>query len=251
MAEIPRVVIATPCYGGQLTMAYVESALALQRACAERGIGLAFDLRANEALITRARNDLAARFLRSNGTHLMFVDADIGFAPAQFFRLLEFNVDVAGAAYPLKRIDWGRVKRAVEDKRSDIEGSALEYVLYLEGDGKSVNARDDFIRVRYAGTGFLLIRRSVIERLSEAHPELRYKAIERAADVGRDDVPQQVSLFECMIDPETKEYLSEDYAFCRRWRALGGEIWLDLKSKLTHYGSNPFHGNLQAQFDPR
>jgi hypothetical protein len=79
--EPPRIVVATPCYGGQLSFGYVNSILNLQRACIERGIAITFDLRANEALITRAHNDLAARFLRTNATHLMFIDADIGFAP--------------------------------------------------------------------------------------------------------------------------------------------------------------------------
>jgi hypothetical protein len=245
---MPRIVVATPCYAGQLTMEYVNSALALQRACFERGIAITFDLRANEALITRARNDLVGRFLRTNGTHLMFIDADIGFTPAQFFRLLDFDVDMAAAAYPLKRIDWGRARQAVEDNRPDLEGAALEYVVYFDGEGRTVTARNDFIRVRYAGTGFLLIRRAVIERLYAAHPELRYKLIERSPDIARADIAEQVSLFECIIDPDTKEYLSEDYAFCRRWLALGGEIWLDIKSRLNHVGYNVFHGSLEAQF---
>jgi hypothetical protein len=74
--------------------------------------------------------------------------------------------------------------------------------------------------VRYAGTGFLLIQRGVLLRLCEAHPELRYRMVQRRADIDR-DVPYQYSLFECMIDTRTGEYLSEDYAFCRRWLALG------------------------------
>ena len=98
--------------------------------------------------------------------------------------------------------------------------------------------------------GFLLIQRGVLLRLCEAHPELRYRMVQRRADIDR-EVPYQYSLFECMIDTRTGEYLSEDYAFCRRWLALGGEIWMDVKSRLTHYGANPFRGNLEAQFNRR
>jgi hypothetical protein len=250
LPDAPHVVIATPCYGGQLTMAYVDSVLRLQAACIARAIRIDFDLRANEALITRARNDLAARFLASTASHLMFIDADIGFAPEQFFRLLDFNAEVTAAAYPLKHIDWDKVRRAAEAKRPDLEGSGLDYVVYFDNDEGTVTARNGFIRVRYAGTGFLLIQRGVLLRLCEAHPELRYRMVQRRADIDR-DVPYQYSLFECMIDTQTGEYLSEDYAFCRRWLALGGEIWMDVKSRLTHYGANPFRGNLEAQFDRR
>jgi hypothetical protein len=78
LPDQPHVVIATPCYGGQLTMAYVDSVLKLQAACIARAIRIDFDLRANEALITRARNYLAARFFATGASHLMFIDADIG-----------------------------------------------------------------------------------------------------------------------------------------------------------------------------
>jgi hypothetical protein len=192
----PHVVIATPCYGGQLTMAYVDSVLKLQAACIARAIRIDFDLRANEALITRARNDLAARFLASSASHLMFIDADIGFAPEQFFRLLDFNAEVTAAAYPLKHIDWDKVRRAAEAKRPDLEGSGLDYVVYFDNHEGTVTARNGFIRVRYAGTGFLLIQRGVLLRLCEAHPELRYRMVQRRADIDR-DVPYQYSLFEC------------------------------------------------------
>ena len=100
LPNAPHVVIATPCYGGQLTMAYVDSVLKLQAACIARAIRIDFDLRANEALITRTRNDLAARFLASGASHLMFIDADIGFAPEQFFRLLDFNAEVTARGLP-------------------------------------------------------------------------------------------------------------------------------------------------------
>ena len=91
-----------------------------------------------------------------------------------------------------------------------------------------------------------MLKRSTLVRLCAAHPELKYKAALRDNDLGRDDI-DQVSIFECMIDPHTGEYLSEDYAFCRRWTDLGGEIWLDLTSELTHFGAYAFRGRLEDQ----
>lgn len=246
LPDSPYLMIATPCYGGQLTVAYVNSALALQRACHARGIKTHFNMRSGEALITRARADMVGEFLQSEATHLLFIDADIGFAPEQVFRLLAFDADMTAAAYPLKRIDWDKVQRVAQSGRPDVEASVLDYVIYLEAKG-TMKAHNDFVRVRYTGTGFLMMRRSVLMRMCEAHPELRYKAAQREADLLKDG-PYNYALFECMIEPDTGLYLSEDYAFCRRWRELGGTIWLDIRSKLTHYGAYGFKGDLETQF---
>ncbi len=189
---------------------------------------------------------MVGEFLLSAATHLLFIDADIGFEPEQVFRLLAFDAEVTAAAYPLKTIDWGKVKRIAQAGRTDFEAAIPDYVLYLETKGP-MRARNDFVRVRYAGTGFLMIWRAALLRLCEAHPELRYKPAQREADLVRDG-PYRYALFECMIDPVNGLYLSEDYAFCRRWTELGGEIWLDIRSKLTHYGGIAFAGDLEKQF---
>jgi hypothetical protein len=238
--------VATPCYGGQSTVAYVNSVLALQRSCLERGVKINFNFRTGEALITRARADMVGEFLATEATHLLFIDADIGFAPEQVFRLLAFDADVTAAAYPFKRIDWDKVRKGARDGRMDLEAVALDYVFYPETKGP-MTARHDFVRVRHAGTGFLMIRRAALIRMCEAHPELRYKTAQREADLFRDG-PYSFALFECMIEAETGLYLSEDYAFCRRWRDLGGEIWLDIRSALTHHGPHAFKGDLAKQF---
>lgn len=245
-ADSPHIMVATPCYGGQLTGAYATSVLALQRSCLARGVGIQFNFRNGEALITRARADLAGEFLQSEATHLLFIDADIGFEPEQVFRLLEFDADVTAAAYPLKTIDWEKVQRIAQSGQPDLHTAVMDYVLYFETKGP-MQARNDFVRVRYAGTGFLMIRRSALLRMCAAHPELRYKPAQREADLIKDG-PARYALFECMIDPENGLYLSEDYAFCRRWSDLGGEIWLDIRSKLTHYGPTAFQGDLGRHF---
>jgi hypothetical protein len=60
--------------------------------------------------------------------------------------------------------------------------------------------------------------------------------------------PNLFALFDCIIDHETGAYLSEDYSFCRRWRQIGGEIWIDGASNLTHTGPYEFVGNHAARF---
>lgn len=247
MPQPPYVLVATPTYGGLATTSYITSLLTLQTACAGLGVGLSVRF-FSDSLVTRARNELVRQFMaHEHATHLMFIDADIGFSPDQVFRLLKFDVDVAAGAYPLKEYDWAKAERAVKAGLTDLQTASLHYVLAWE-DPTSIQARDGFARVKRAGTGFLLIRRSVIARMCDAYPELRHIAPMYAGHKSDSDAPSRWALFDCMIDPETGEYLSEDYAFCRRWRSLGGEIWLDTVSKLNHTGPVTFTGDLLAQF---
>jgi hypothetical protein len=134
----------------------------------------------------------------------------------------------------------------VEAGRPDLETAAMEYVVRWR-DKDSIVERSGFVSVRYAGTGFLLISRAAIIRLCEAHPELQYTAIDVQAD-SQTGTLNRFALFDTFIEPETRTSLSEDYSFCRRWTDLGGEIWLDMQSTLTHTGSFTFVGNLATQF---
>jgi hypothetical protein len=108
-----------------------------------------------------------------------------------------------------------------------------------------VIARAGFVKVRYAGTGFLMIRRVAIERMCARYPQLQYKrdhSLDAAVCSDR-----RFALFECMIG-EDGTYLSEDFAFCKRWTEMGGDIWADLGSKLNHVGPMAFCGDLSSQF---
>ncbi len=243
-----HLVVGTPCYGGMVTKFFTTSLLKLQNACLQRGdIDLSVNLLSGDALITRARQNIVGHFLENKlGTHLLFVDADIAYDPAQVFRLLDFNVDMAAGVYPTKRIDWKRVASMVKAGVPNLESSALSYVLEFEDPAKIEN-KNGFARVRYAGTGFLMIQRQVLVKMIEAYPELRYTRENQAEDPLRGS-PWRSALFNCMIDKETGVYLSEDYSFCRRWRDLGGEIWVDLRSQLAHTGSMTFYGNAATQF---
>ena len=76
-----KLFVATPMYGGMSHGMYVKSCLDLQALCANYGVEVRFSFIFNESLITRARNYLVDEFLRSDCTHLMFIDSDIGFDP--------------------------------------------------------------------------------------------------------------------------------------------------------------------------
>src|ERR1700751_4075042 len=166
MTDQIHLVVATPCFGGQVSSIYASSILALQRSL--RGmsnVGLTVHMRDGDALITRARANLVPLFLDDpKATHLLFIDADIGFTPEQVFRLIESGADVVAGVYPIKRVNWDKARRAIEGKRQNVPAAALDYVLEIN-DPDHVAVVNGFTRVRYAGTGFLMIRRHVLEKM--------------------------------------------------------------------------------------
>lgn len=241
-ASRPFVYLATPCYGALVHTVYMNAVIRLIGACAAQGVGLHVDLMGGDALITRARSRLTAQFLaHPQATHLLFCDADIGFAPENVFRLLEADKEMIGAVYPLKTIDWDKARKAMQRGVADVQASALGYVVrFLPNANNSVEVNDGFAQVAYAGTGFLMIKRQAVQRIVDAYPETRA----RMGDMADPLATEAAMIFDTMIEPETRQYLSEDYAFCRRWRDLGGEIWADFQARLTHVGPAAYSGSL-------
>jgi hypothetical protein len=239
-------VVATPCFGGQVSVVYAASIFRLQKVLrASPDIELKVLLKDGDALITRARASLCAQFLDDpDATHLLFIDADIGFEPDQVMRLIACGAEMCAAIYPIKRIDWDKVKRAVEAARPDPGAAALSYVFEVDNPG-AVTACAGFAKVRYAGTGFLMIRREALARMCAHYPHLHYQRDHSVEAATSSD--NRFALFDCMID-ENGTYLSEDFSFCRRWSDIGGDIWADLSSSLNHVGPLVFRGNLSTQF---
>lgn len=245
----PHIVIGTPCYGGAVTHLFALSLLKLQAACIARGIGLSFRLLRGDALITRARNIIVSDFLATpEATHLLFIDADIGFTPEQVFALVEIDKPVAGAVYPVKNLDWAQIRRDIAAGRAQVPASTLTYVVEFE-DPAHIVPVNGFARARYVGTGFMMVKRQVFEAMAARHPELRFRQAHSITNVAL-DAERLYAYFDCVIEPGTGLYLSEDYTFCRRWTAMGGEIWVDLNSRLTHVGAMDFEGNLMSVFNP-
>ena len=215
-----RVHFCVPCYGGQLFEAFFISMLKFMAAANRLGLQFTVDTMVNESLIPRGRNSLVAKFLafEPKSTHLMFIDADIGFEPEEIIKLMLADKDVVGGLYPKKALPVQYVVNKVPN--STKEGNLVE--------------------VANLGTGFMMIKREVIESIIRKKPELHYQDA-----IGLDPKfdPYKYALFDTLIDPVTKEYLSEDYYFCKLWRDMGGKIWADLTIKLDHSGYYKFAGD--------
>jgi len=241
-----NLVVATPCFAGQISVLYAASLFKLQKLLRAYGdVNLKLIFKDGDALITRARASLIAQFLDDpSSTHLLFIDADIGFEPEQVLRLLQCGAEMCAAVYPVKRIDWDRVKKTFDNARPNPAAASLQYVFEVE-DPAAVISHSGFIKVRYAGTGFLMIRRQALEKMCAQYPLLQYKRDHSLDAAIASD--KRFALFECMI-AEDGTYLSEDFAFCKRWTDMGGEIWADLDSRLGHVGPMTFNGDLSSQF---
>ena len=240
----PLIFVGTPCFGGLVTTGYMMSIIKLMQYGERCGFSVHLNLLGRDSLVTRSRNTLVAQFLKTkSATHLMFIDSDIAFEPELVHRMLAFDQDVVGGMYPAKAICWDAPAK-IKD-REPPQTATLQYVGKF-CQGPELERRGPFATGVYCATGFMLIKRQAIERLIEAHPERAY-----ASDhvyVPEKSEQKFYALFECEIDPETKEYLSEDFGFCRLWRALGGKIWLDVEGALTHTGPYDFVGNPALRF---
>jgi hypothetical protein len=246
VASVVNLVIGTPCFGGQVSVNYTASLLRLEKTLRAYGdISLKVMFKDGDALITRARASLVAQFLDDPAaTHLLFIDADIGFEPKQVLRLIQCGAGMSAAVYPIKRIDWDRIRSTLAAERTNPAAASLKYVLEVDNPD-AVICQGGFIKVRYAGTGFLMIRREVLERMCRHYPQLKYRRDHSLdAETASDN---RFALFDCMI-ADDGTYLSEDFAFCKRWADMGGEIWADRNSALSHVGPITFRGDLSSQF---
>ena len=239
----PSIYVATPAYGCKLCNSYMTSILQLQLECYKRKIQVCFDILGNESLVQRGRNVLTERFRQSKATHLLFIDADIGFSTQSVFRLLDFDKDVVGCVYPKKYVNWKLVEEKVKKGDAEpIHQQGLDFNINIVGRQAQVDS--GFVKVLDTATGFLLLTRSCIERVAAANPQLQC-----TNDIINEsmNVKEYCAVFDCMICPESRRYLSEDYSFMRRSQALGIEVWVDVVSPLSHTGSIIVQGDISER----
>ena len=252
-----HIFIATPCYGGQIGEPYFRSMMRFAILCNKYGIQYTVSTLANESLITRGRNTLVSFFMENkDATHLFFIDADIEFNPEDLLRMVAYDKPIVCGAYPKKAINWDSIIHAArsdqEENASTIEGHSSNYVVNFDflkdKDGKhqpQVHVVDNLVKLKDAGTGFMCIQKDVIRQMFEKHQDLKYV---NDINVDKKFEKYMYSLFDCIIDPESRRYLSEDYTFCRRWQEMGGDVYLDPRTALNHVGHYTFRGNIRKLF---
>jgi len=235
-----KLFLSTPCYGGLCLEKYMIGIIKLQLALIREGIQLMIDTTENESLVHRARNVAIGRFMqKTDADYFMFIDADVDFDPNSVLRLIRSGHDVSVAIYPKKVVMWDQAKVAIEagDERN-LAMLSSSLVANIGAIHRTVE--NGFVEVLDGPTGFMMITRKAIEKMQE-----HYKDLDCKNDHQNRDFDDYCALFDSMIDPDNRRYLSEDYAFCRRWQQIGGKIYADCNTTLGHVGNLPFTGCLK------
>jgi hypothetical protein len=247
-----KLFFATPMYGGQCAGMFAKSVADLSALCTHYGIHLQMYFLFNESLITRARNYCCDEFMRSECTHMMFVDADIGFNPQDVLALLALSdddspYDVIGGPYPKKCISWEKIKHAVDKGVADENPNVLEkfvgdYVFNPKGGQQQIplNAPVEVLEI---GTGFMMLRKNTLKKFVETFPEYSYKP-DHVRTEHFDGTREIMQFFQAEIDPASKRYLSEDYWFCQKIQQAGMRTWFCPWMQMHHVGTYIFGGSL-------
>ena len=257
----PCLYILTPCYGGMCYTSYTKSIMSTVELLKQYNIDIHVEFCNSDSLISRARNNLIAKAMSNpKTTHIMFIDADITWNPEEIIKLLISNKDLCGGVYPLKKYNWDKLLKPTSDERKGamlsewlekkdstifkditddknfIQHKLLSYNLNYTSN--KIEIKDNMAEVRHIATGFMMMKRNVIDQLMKAFPYTKY-----TDDIGflkNEENDFAYALFDCGV--ENNHYLSEDWMFCERWRKLGGSIHVDVTVNLIHTGSEQFNG---------
>jgi hypothetical protein len=239
-----NVFFALPCYDSHVTEPFMMSFL--QALLYYKEIGLKYSVcTISDSLINRARNNLVAKFMGNESfTHMVFIDVDLQFDKEAILKLLWHDKDVVTASYPIKEINWDKIKEGATEglEAKDLMEYATRYVVHMVKPGESqLNIDNGAIECYEAGTGFMLIKRQVFDKMFKKYKKLKYND-----DTGAlNGVEKNFSyaLFNSYVD-EDGRFLSEDYGFCRYWQKIGGKVWVDPTINLTHFGRIKYVGKM-------
>lgn len=159
--------VGTPCHS-EVSIHYTQSVLELQKFCIQNKINIMFQL-FKSSLVTQGRNLVVSAFLQSKCTHLLFVDSDISFKAESAKHLLDSDKDVISIPYPLKDMCWEKALQYIkEDKiktQEDLSSKAFNRYPMRVPEADHITLEKNCIEVTHSSTGFMMIKRSVFEKM--------------------------------------------------------------------------------------
>ena len=251
-----KVCLLTPCYGSVCFVNYVICLMKTKELLEKYNIELKIEFCKVDSLVSRARNNLIAKAMsESTVTHILFIDNDITWDPVNVIKLIIADKPLVGGVYPLKKYNWEKlskdkdfVKKTIDKKNNSmlknvmdddllIQHSLLEYNMNYVTNTIQINR--NLTEVRHIATGFMMIKRGVIEKMFQAFPNTKYTDDVSFLEPNENEFAY--ALFDCAV--EDGHYLSEDWLFCNRWTNLGGKIFIDVSINLTHTGIEDYNGS--------
>lgn len=216
---MPRNVwIAMPCYTGQVHIATMRSVIEDLLALSGRGDRVTVFDESGNSMIAHGRDMICAKFLASDGTDLVFVDSDVAWEAGLIPKLVDHPVDIVAGIYPRRADPLAFHCRYIQERKE------------LHADPNT-----GLIEVEGVPAGFLRITRRCLTEMVAAYPKTRFA--DKYAPTG-----YAHALFDNIHEGDV--YFGEDYSFCRRWRQIGGTVWIDPEMTLTHIGNKGFTGSL-------
>jgi hypothetical protein len=254
----PYLYILTPCYGSMCHVNYTTSLLSTANLLNQYNIRYEIAFCRNDSLISRARNNLVAKAMNNpQMTHILFIDSDITWKPVDVIRLLLDDKMIVGGIYPLKKVQWDRLKTNELWEQCQAKRAKYSYLQSVSDEtlmsfltckynfnviSEKVEVKNNLIPLRHLATGFMMIKRKTIEYMQEAFPSTHY-----TDDVGflnPEENKHAYALFDCTV--EDGHYFSEDWLFSQRWINMGGTVYANIGIDLTHTGIHDFQGSFQA-----
>jgi len=234
------------CYNHGCHTSYMMSMLKFILFCRENGISCTVYPITFESLISRARNAAVAHFLSdADATHLLFIDSDIEFEAKDVIALLQSDKDVVCGSYPQKWLDLSKYNSAPGSGQAvkPIHACVTHSVHLSDSKIINMSSQSTSLPVKYATTGFLLVKRGVFEAMMKAYPERQYRN-DIDGYMGGANALFFYDFFPVTIEPVSRRYESEDYGFSRLWTSIGGDIFVIPDITLRHYGWFAYEGNL-------
>ena len=241
--------ICTPFYGEDVKVQYMTSLVETYAEFQKAGIPLMNIYLYNTSLITKARNTLASKFMEeTNFEYMIFIDSDISWKASSLLKLINYDKEIIGATYPKKIIDWKEIQKAIINNQVESPKDLLEKTShYTIWDKKQKVMSNGLMEVERLGTGFMMLKRTLLAKMENHYPDLMYKMEKEKGQIN-EKRKKGFGFFDSRLI--YKEHISEDYSFCEYVKETDTNIYIDPKIILSHHGGNiSFFGNYLKHID--
>jgi len=243
-----RLCVGTPVHS-EVSIHYTQCLLEIQKEFMKKGNNVSF-LMHKSSLITQGRNLTVASFLETNADYLLFLDSDIAIGTHVIEKMISADKDVICVPYPLKSIQWGKLKEKFEKgmikTMEDMETGGCTYPVRIP-DSSDINMTNGVIEITHAPAGCLLIKRSVFDELIKTYPDRKIK--QKSVINGQYEEKQfYYNFFDTIHDKKTQTYMGEDFGFCKLWTGIGGKIFAVVDEYIMHVGEHQYIGRYMDEF---